>query len=95
MLASFIRLSYLWVFHELLLPLLHSRGRYILLISGDRSVLWSFREIRSFDLAADFTKPTSFTTNDYKTILLAGASLLVLHVESLQPLDQLLVDGSI
>jgi len=90
-----IRLPYLWIFHELLLPLFYSRGRHILLIPGDRSVLGSFRGIRSFDLAGDFTKPTSFTANDYETILLAGASLLVLHMESLQPLDQLLVDSSI
>lgn len=90
-----IRLPYLWIFHKLLLPLPHSRGRYILLIPGDRSVLGSFRGIRSFDLAGNFTKPTSFTANDYETILLTGASLLVLHVESLKPLDQLLVDGSI
>lgn len=86
-------LSYLWVLHNLLLPLFSILGGDSPYLPRQRCVFRGYGDVRSSPRFRQL-KHTCFPSDMYETIFLARSSLIV-HVHCLEPLHQLLVHCSI
>jgi hypothetical protein len=86
------RIAYLWVFHELLLPLSDGTRGHMLLVDSDGCVRSFFETVRTQAIQTELLRShTSFIVDVDVSVLLIQA-LIILDVQSVQALDELLLD---